>query len=226
MRLLLVEDEVELAAPLRELLGREGHIVDLCPDGDAARELLGTRGYDLVILDWMLPGVSGLELCRQMRAQGDSSPVLILTARDTIDSKLAGFEAGADDYLVKPFELRELLARVRALLRRPPELQPEELRAANLVLDRRNKTVRRGGRAIDLSAKEYQLLEYFMHNLGQVLTHEQIFEQLWEAGAGPASNVIAAQVKLLRRKIDRDFEAPLIHTVYGRGYRFGPDREA
>ncbi|AGY57749.1 two-component system response regulator RppA [Gloeobacter kilaueensis] len=222
MRLLLVEDEVELANPLGALLGREGHIVDLSYDGEGAWELLSTQNYDLLILDWMLPGLSGLELCRRLRAADRSTPVLMLTARDTIDNKIEGFDAGADDYLVKPFELRELLARVRALLRRPPQLQREELRVGDLVLDLRNKLAHRGERPIDLSAKEYQLLEYFMRHPGQLLTHDQILEHVWEASAEPNSNVVAAQIKLLRRKIDKQSATALIHTVYGQGYRFGP----
>ncbi|MBW4696782.1 MAG: response regulator transcription factor [Aphanocapsa lilacina HA4352-LM1] len=221
MHLLLVEDEAELADPLAAMLKREGHVVETSYDGDHAWNLLSNQSYDLVILDWMLPGHSGLDLCRRLRAGGHSVPVLMLTARDTIDSKLAGFEAGADDYLVKPFELRELLARVRALLRRPPERQADELRLGDLVLDVSNKLARRAGRPIDLSAKEYQLLEYFMRHPGQLLTHEQILEHVWDSGAEPNSNVVAAQVKLLRRKIDKDAGNALIHTVYGQGYRFG-----
>ncbi len=220
MRLLLVEDEIELAEPLSELLERDGHSVALAYDGTGAWELIASQTYDLIILDWMLPGVPGIELCRRLRALGQSVPVLLLTAKDTIDNKVEGFEAGADDYLVKPFELRELSARVRALLRRVPEVGTE-LQVGDLVLDQRNKVARRAGRIIDLSAKEYQLLEFFMGHAGQLLTHEQIFEHVWEVGLEPASNVVAAQVKLLRRKIDKDTQMALIHTVYGQGYRFG-----
>lgn len=223
MRLLLVEDETELADPLGDLLERDGHVVDVRYDGNTAWTLLAAQTYDLLIFDWMLPGLSGIDLCRRVRALGQATPVLMLTARDTIENKLEGFDAGADDYLVKPFELRELLARVRALLRRPPQIQPDELRVGDLLLDLRAHTARRGGRHIDLSAKEYQLLEYFVRHPGEILTHERILDQLYEVGSEPASNVVAAQIKLLRRKIDRDFDRPLIHTVYGQGYRFGPE---
>jgi OmpR-family two-component system manganese-sensing response regulator len=222
VRLLVVEDEVELADPLGDLLAREGHVVDVRYDGESAWQLIAREDYDLLILDWMLPGVSGLDLCRRLRERGRATPVLMLTAKDTIDNKVEGFEAGADDYLVKPFELRELLVRVRALLRRPPQLQTEELETADLVLDLRNRCARRGGRLIELSAKEFQLLEYFMRHPNRVLTHEQIRDRLYDADSEPTANALAAQVKLLRRKIDRDFDRSLIHTVYGQGYRFGP----
>ncbi len=221
MRLLLVEDEEELARPLSELLKREGHGVDCVGDGDLAWQQLTHHSYDLLILDWMLPGLSGLELCTRIRQLGSSTPVLMLTAKDTIENKLAGFEAGVDDYLVKPFELRELLARVRALLRRPVQLLPEELSIADLVVDLRNHTARRGERVVDLSSKEYQLLEYFIYNPGRILTHEEILRQLWRDTDEAVPNTLAAQVKLLRRKLDKEFETPLIHTIYGQGYRFG-----
>jgi two-component system, OmpR family, manganese sensing response regulator len=220
MRLLLVEDELELADPLAKLLKREGHVVDVSYDGDTAWHSLHQYHYDLVILDWMLPGLSGLEICTRMRSERMAAPVLMLTAKDTIDDKLAGFDAGADDYLSKPFELRELVARVRALLRRPTQIRPDELQIGDLVIDKLNRLARRGNQVIELSAKEYQLLTYFVENQGQLLTHEQIYAYLWGADSEPTSNVVAAQVKLLRRKLDKGFETSLIHTVHGLGYRF------
>jgi two-component system, OmpR family, manganese sensing response regulator len=224
MRILLVDDEIEMAAPLSRLLSREGYAVDVAHDGDRGGELARQGQYDLLILDWMLPQQSGLEICQQLRAQGDTTPVLFLTAKDTIDDRVQGLDAGADDYLIKPFELRELLARVRALLRRPPTLEvppSPRLQVDDLELDSVNQRAYRRGRAIELSDKETQLLEYLMRQPSQLLTHDQIHQHLWGEGEQPTSNALAAQIRLLRRKIEADDETPLIHTVYGKGYRFG-----
>jgi two-component system, OmpR family, manganese sensing response regulator len=225
MRILLVDDEVELTDPLSRILQREGYQVDVTQDGVTGRQLAQTSHYDLLVLDWMLPQLSGLEICRLLRAEGRTTPVLFLTAKDLLDDRVAGLDAGADDYLVKPFELRELLARVRALLRRPATpsetLIAPALRVEDLELDLENQLARRRGRPIELSDKESQLLAYFMRHPQILLTHEQIYEQVWGAGEKPSSNVLAAQVRLLRRKLEAKGEAPLIHTVYGKGYRFG-----
>ncbi len=226
MRILLVDDEVELTDPLSRVLKREGYEVDIACDGATGGQLAAAHQYDLLILDWMLPQQSGLEICQRLRSQGDTTPVLFLTAKDTIDDRVQGLDAGADDYLIKPFELRELLARVRALLRRPvtlePATAPTRLRVDDLELDRDNQLAYRQGRTIDLSEKESQLLEYLMRHPGQLLTHQQIHEYLWgDIEQKPGSNVLAAQIRLLRRKIEAEGELPLIHTVYGRGYRFG-----
>ena len=223
MRILLVDDEVELTDPLSRLLTREGYDVDVAADGSEGSRLANQGRYDLLILDWMLPQQSGLTICQQLRSQGDITPVLFLTAKDTIDDRVQGLDAGADDYLVKPFELRELLARVRALLRRPPTLEtttaPERLRFADLELDLENQLAYRQGHSIELSDKEIRLLAYFMRHPNQLLTHNQIYQTLWGAVEKPSSNVLAAQMRLLRRKIEREGEPPLIHTVYGKGYR-------
>jgi two-component system, OmpR family, manganese sensing response regulator len=226
MRILLVDDEVELTDPLSRVLKREGYEVDIACDGATGSQLAAAHQYDLLILDWMLPQQSGLEICQRLRSQGDTTPVLFLTAKDTLDDRVQGLDAGADDYLIKPFELRELLARVRALLRRPATLEPTaaptRLRVEDLELDRDNQLAYRQGRTIDLSEKESQLLEYLMRHPGQLLTHQQIHQYLWgEVEQKPGSNVLAAQIRLLRRKIEAEGEPPLIHTVYGRGYRFG-----
>ncbi len=224
MRILLVDDEVELADPLSRLLKHQGYSVDVAYDGEQGSRLAQQGGYNLLILDWMLPGRSGVQICEGLRLSGDGTPVLFLTARDTVDDRVQGLDSGADDYLVKPFELRELLARVRALLRRPPTLEPQRLQVDDLLLDRDNQVAYRQGRLIELSEKEYQLLEFFMRQPGQLLSHEQIYQHLWPtkaSGETPASNVLAAQVRLLRRKIEGPGEAPLIHTIYGKGYRFG-----
>lgn len=228
MQILLVDDEIELTEPLTHVLKREGYQVDVAHDG-AEGGILATQGsYDLLILDWMLPHQSGLEICELLRAKGDTTPVLFLTAKDTIDDRVAGLDAGADDYLVKPFELRELLARVRALLRRPPSLEPSaparpapRLTVGDLELDLDNQVAYRQGRTIELSDKESQLLDYLMRHPSQLLTHAQIHEQVWGDAEKIGSNVLAAQIRLLRRKIEGKGESTLIHTVYGKGYRFG-----
>lgn len=225
MRILLVDDEVELTAPLSRLLNREGYDVDVATDGAEGSRLASQGKYDLLILDWMLPQQSGLTICQQLRSQGDMTPVLFLTAKDTVDDRVHGLDAGADDYLVKPFELRELLARVRALLRRPPTLEAtpasQRLRFADLELDIENQLAYRQDHSIELSDKEIQLLAYFMRHPNQLLTHDQIYQALWGEIEKPSSNVLAAQMRLLRRKIEREGEPPLIHTVYGKGYRLG-----
>lgn len=226
MRILLVDDEVELTEALSRVLTREGYKVEVAHDGAKGGELALKGEYDLLILDWMLPQQSGLAICQQMRSQGCLTPVLFLTAKDTVDERVQGLDAGADDYLVKPFELRELLARVRARLRRQATaLESSQmrtrLRVGDLELDYENQLAYRGERLIQLSEKECQLLEYFMRRPGQVLTHAQIHQHLWGEAEKPSSNVLAAQIRLLRRKIEVKGEKPLIHTVYGKGYRLG-----
>lgn len=224
MRILLVDDEVELTEPLSRVLSREGYGVDIAYDGESGSELASQGDYDLLILDWMLPQRSGLEICQQLRSQGLTTPVLFLTAKDTLDDRVKGLDAGGDDYLVKPFELRELLARVRALLRRSAATDTTtspRLRVDNLELDLDNQLAYRDGRLIELSEKESQLLEFFMRHAGQLLTHGEIYQHLWAEEEQPSSNVVAALIRLLRRKIEANDETPLIHTVYGKGYRFG-----
>jgi two-component system, OmpR family, manganese sensing response regulator len=224
MRILLVDDEIEMADPLSHILVKEGYVVQVAYDGEQGAILAQQEQYDLLILDWMLPIRSGLEICQGLRSQGDTTPVLFLTAKDTIDDRVEGLDAGADDYLVKPFELRELLARVRALLRRPPSLEAPpvpRLQVEDLELDLQNQIAYRNGRSIELSEKESQLLAYFMQQPNQLLTHDQISEHLWGEGEKPTSNALVAQVRLLRRKIEAEGETSLISTVYGKGYRFG-----
>jgi OmpR-family two-component system manganese-sensing response regulator len=223
MRILLVDDEVEMATPLSHLLMREGYEVDVAYDGDRGNQLAQKNQYDLLILDWMLPRKTGLELCQAMRSQGNMTPVLFLTAKDTVDDRVQGLDAGADDYLVKPFELRELLARVRALMRRPTAaLEPStrRLQVGDLELDPENQLAYRGNREIELSEKEAQLLAYLMRSPNHLLTHEQIYQHVWGETEKPISNALAAQIRLLRRKIELEGESPLINTVYGKGYRF------
>ena len=223
MKILLVDDETELSDPLSRILLQEGYEVDIADNGVTGMELALQNQYDLLILDWMLPHKSGLEICREVRSQSLTTPVLFLTAKDTVDDRVDGLDAGADDYLVKPFELRELLARVRALLRRSTleTNSSDRLKVADLELDIENQVVYRRGQAINLSEKEIELLKYFMQHPDRLLTHDEIHSYLWQAEEQPSSNVLAALVRLLRRKIEIKGEAPLIHTVYGKGYRFG-----
>lgn len=227
MRILLVDDEVELTDALSQILQREGYRVDVANDGTIGNRLAVQGDYDLLVLDWMLPSVSGVEICQQVRSRSSLTPVLFLTAKDTLDDRVQGLDAGADDYLVKPFELRELLARVRALLRRSQSLLGDResagssrLQVEDLELDSANQMAYRQGRAIDLSEKETQLLAYFMQHPAQLLTHDRIYQHLWGSENSPSSNVLAALVRLLRRKISAPGETQLIHTVYGKGYRF------
>jgi OmpR-family two-component system manganese-sensing response regulator len=229
MNILIVDDEIALLEALQQTIASEGHRVDIAANGGKGRDLATSRHYDLLILDWMLPGCSGLELCQQLRRQGDSTPVLFLTAKDTLDDRVMGLDAGADDYIVKPFELRELLARVRALLRRSQAIAPsisvvEPSRSAmqpEIELDYSSRLAYRNHREIELSEKETDLLAYFLRNRGQTLSHQQIYSALWGSENSPNSNVLAALIRLLRRKITLKNEDQLIHTVYGKGYRFG-----
>lgn len=227
MKILLVEDEPDLGNAVHRVLSREKYIVDWVQDGNAAWESLDTQyiQYTLAIFDWMLPGCSGIELCKRLRSRKNPLPVLMLTAKDRMEDKVAGLDAGADDYLVKPFGMAELLARVRALQRRSPQLQPQQLQVSNLILDYSTYSVclqNPGGtqQAITLTAKEFQTLEYFMLHPSQVVTSQQLINQLWEIGAEPSSNVVAAQIRLLRRKLAEAGCDGLIETVHGIGYRF------
>ncbi|MGR3273557.1 two-component system response regulator RppA [Acaryochloris marina NIES-2412] len=237
-QILLVDDEVELTDALSRLLKREGYSVDVANDGEAAllavqHQIGQGQLYDLLILDWMLPKLSGIEVCQELRSQSQLTPVLFLTAKDTLDDRVQGLDAGADDYLVKPFELRELLARVRALLRRSeqfPQTSSESLsqrlQMEGLELDLESQIAYCQGQAITLSEKESQLLTYLMQHPHQLLTHDQIYQYLWPSGDQPSSNVLAAQIRLLRRKIAAKNSPPLIHTIYGKGYWFGSKVEA
>ncbi|WP_310411103.1 two-component system response regulator RppA [Chamaesiphon sp. OTE_8_metabat_110] len=225
MTILLVDDEPALTNPLSRLLTREGYTVDVATDGRLGSQLASEGNYNLLILDWMLPHLTGLQICQQLRDRGDSTPVLFLTAKDTLDDRVIGLDAGADDYLVKPFELRELLARVRALLRRVQTVDPSptvsKLQVDDLELDLGNQLAHVHGKSIELSEKETQLLGYLMQHSGQVLTHSQIQAHLWGQNSAPSSNVLAALVRLLRRKIELPGSPELIQTVYGKGYRIG-----
>jgi two-component system, OmpR family, manganese sensing response regulator len=224
MRILLVDDEPELTKPLQKLLQQEGYSIDVAADGHMGEILATGQLYDLYILDWVLPIKSGIEICHSLRLSGNNKPVLFLTAQDTLDDRVKGLDAGADDYLVKPFELRELLARIRALLRRGQlDDQPQRhLQAANLTLDIESQLAYRANKTIELSEKEAQLLAYLMTNTGRLVTHQQIHEHLWgNSVEAPSSNVLAALMRLLRRKLSLNNQPELIYTVYGKGYQFG-----
>lgn len=226
MRVLLVEDEPDLGKAIDRTLKQEKYIVDWAQDGNEAWEYLDSHWtqYTLAIFDWLLPGLSGIELLQKLREKNCFLPVLMLTAKDRMEDKVAGLDAGADDYLVKPFGMAELLARLRALQRRSPQIQPQQLQIGNLILDCGNRTVchlDKNGKnlIISLTNKEFQLLEYFMKHPSQIVTTDQIRNQLWDASADTFSNVVAAQVRLLRRKLESVGCANLIETVHGVGYR-------
>lgn len=217
--LLVVEDEIKVATALRKGLETQQYAVDVANDGREGKRLLGVNRYDLVILDVNLPHVSGLELAEYARSKHDRLPILMLTALDTTQDKVQGFEAGADDYLAKPFAFAELFARVKALLRRTTPADPEPvLTFADLELDRLGKVARRQGQTIDLTVREFDLLDYFMRNAGRVLTRSDIAEQVWDVGFDTGTNVIDVYVNYLRNKIDKPFATKLIHTVVGMGY--------
>ena len=221
MRILLVEDDAELSAVLESGLGEQGFQVVHAGSYGAGRERAVFGSFDVVILDVMLPGGSGFDLCRDLRRRGAGTPILMLTARDALDDRVAGLEVGADDYLTKPFAFRELLARVRALARRRPTPLPDVVRVADLEVDLTAHRVRRGGRAIELTAKEFALLELFVTRRDAVVDRAAITAFVWDENHDPFTNVLEVLVRRLRRKIDDDFEPKLIHTLRGAGYRFG-----
>lgn len=230
MRILLVEDEPDLGAAIKRALNQSGYIVDWLINGTDAWNHLESEWtqYTLGIFDWLLPGLSGIELLKYLRRRNHSLPVLMLTAKDSMEDKVTGLDAGADDYLVKPFGMPELLARIRALQRRQPQLQPEQLQVGNLTLDYSTNSVwitdsAAEKQVIPMTAKEFQLLEYFMRHPNQIVTRDQLLNQLWELGSEPLSNVVAAQIRLLRRKLAQSGGDRLIETVYGLGYRFNPN---
>ena len=221
MRILVVEDEASIANFVYQGLTEAGHAVDLAWDGREGLAYALTADYDVMVLDIMLPQMDGIMLLQEMRRQGDKTPTLMLTARDTIDDRVAGLDAGADDYLVKPFAFPELLARIRALLRRPPLQTGTTLTVADLQMDTARHEVRRNGRLIELSPREYAILEYLMRHPNQVLTRTQIGEHVWNFDFYNESNVVDVYIGYLRRKIDKGEPFPLFHTVRGVGYRMG-----
>ena len=218
MRILVIEDEAKVASFIRRALEEENYAVDVSADGAKGLEMGLSGSYDLVILDLMLPGVLGLEILKELRKEKIQAPVLILTARSQVDQRVKGLDAGADDYLTKPFAIEELLARVRALLRRGSGEATGHIQVEDLVLNPATREVTRGGQRIELTAKEYALLEYMMRNAGRVLTRPMIAEHVWKLDFDTFTNVIDVYVNYLRNKIDRGREPKLIHTVRGSGY--------
>jgi two-component system, OmpR family, response regulator len=219
MRLLVVEDEVKMAGLLKRALEEEGYAVDVTGSGEEALWLGTENPYDAIVLDLMLPDVDGFAVCRGLRERGRWTPVLMLTARDAVQDRVAGLDAGADDYLTKPFSLAELLARLRALIRRGATERPSVLRVGDLSLDPAARSVARDGHAIELTSKEYALLEFFMRHPGEVLTRTRLIEHVWDFAYEGDSNVVDVYVRYLRNKVDRPFGRDSIETVRGSGYR-------
>jgi DNA-binding response OmpR family regulator len=222
-KILLVEDESDLAETIVEWLADEYHLVEVEANGEVALRRLADGQYDLVILDVMLPGVDGLNVCRALRDQGSAIPVLMLTARTSIDAKEAGLDAGADDYLTKPFQLRELSARIRALLRRPQTTPTNILQVGDVTLDRVTCVVTKAGQPIHLLPKEFALLELFMRNLGKVISIDSLLDRVWGTDSSVVPETVRTNIKTLRKKIDTpQAEASYIQTVHGQGYKMEP----
>ena len=219
MRVLLVEDERKIADFIRKGLTEQGYAVDVAYDGDEALDWPSVADFDAIVLDVMLPERDGIEVCRVLRGRGVRSPILMLTAKDAVEDRVLGLDSGADDYLVKPFAFAELLARLRALGRRQPTVQGSFLQTGDLVLDTATRRVSRAGSDMDLTTKEYAILEYLMRHPNQVLTRTMLAEHVWNYDFDNASNVIDVHIRNLRRKIDDSFPVKLIQTVRGAGYR-------
>jgi DNA-binding response OmpR family regulator len=223
MRILLIEDDTGIAKSVHQGLIEVGYVVDVVGDGKVGLDYAFAAEYDILVVDIMLPGMDGLQLLRELRAEGIKTPVLLLTARDAVEDRVKGLDAGADDYLAKPFAFTELLARLRALLRRPPLQVNTVLQVADLEMDIATRTVQRSGQRIELSPREFTLLEYLMRHPRQVLTRNQILEHTWDSDFYGDSNVVDVYIGYLRRKIDHEFHPPLLHTVRGVGYRLSAD---
>jgi DNA-binding response OmpR family regulator len=220
--ILLVEDERRLAQVVRKVLEEEGHTVDIAHDGEDGRAMALDGSHDVIVLDILLPGVDGIEVCRTLRAGRVDTPVLLLTALDAVEDRVRGLDAGADDYLPKPFAFQELLARLRALNRRRVQArEPDRLEAADLVLDLRRRRAERAGKLVELSPKEFALLEFLVRNEGRVVTRTHILDHVWGYDYSPDSNLVDVYVTYLRRKVDRGHDRKLIRTVRGVGYALG-----
>jgi DNA-binding response OmpR family regulator len=222
MRLLLIEDDAKAARLLRRGLGEEGFVVDVAETAETGDEMATVTDYDVIVLDWVLQDRPGIALCRDLRARGVPTPVLMLTARSALRDRVAGLDSGADDYLTKPFAFAELLARVRALLRRSALTRPVVLTAADLALDPRARRATRGGRAVHLTPREYAILEVLMRHAGEVVSRAQLAERVWEDEPDGLPNLVDVHVSHLRKKVDGGRPVPLIQTVRGSGYRLTP----
>lgn len=223
MRVLIVEDDAGIARVLRDAMQEAGYAPQCEENGERALALASREAFDLLLLDVMLPDLNSLEICRRLRLQNIEAPILILTARDTLDDKIAGLDAGADDYLIKPFHIAELLARARALLRRGVS-NPTLLKIGDLTLDPLSRRGERGGKSIRLSATEYSLLEYLMRHSDRVLTRAVLLDHVWQYDFEGQDNVLEVYISALRRKIDKGCPTPLIHTVRGAGYRMSVEK--
>lgn len=223
MTILMIEDDERIVEFVRRGLEAEGYQVDVARDGKEAIEIASSPVYKLIILDLMLPYMDGRDVCRHLRGTGVLTPILVLTAMDTVESKVRGLRMGADDYLTKPFAFEELLARIEALLRRGKNYQDEslsrEIRVGDLVLNHETKEVRRAGQLVSLTPKEYALLEYFMNSPGKVLSRTRLLESVWGYNSDPMTNVVEVYIRGLRRKIDEEFDKPMLKTVRGFGYK-------
>lgn len=220
MKILLIEDEPKTVQSLKQGLEENHYTVEVAYDGLLARQLATRNTYQLIISDIIIPGMNGIELCKELRSLGIQTPILMLTALSTTDDKLIGFEAGADDYLAKPFDFKEFLARVKALIKRSNQtiLEAQTLRFADLEMDLTSHLVSRSGQSINLTSKEFQLLEYFLRNQEKVLSKAEIAENIWEVEDENSSNLIEVYVNYLRKKVDKGFSSKLIHTQFGMGY--------
>jgi DNA-binding response OmpR family regulator len=221
MRVLVVEDNPKMAGALEKGLAEHGYVVRVCHSGHEGEEQAAAEEYDVIVLDRMLPDRDGVEVCRNLRARKIATPILMLTALSGTAERVLGLDAGADDYLTKPFDFDELVARVRALLRRGQASESRILKHGDLTLDLNQRAATRAGEKVKLTGKEFALLEYLMRNPDRVLTRQSISEKVWDIRYEPSSNVIDVVISALRRKVDRDFGRRLIHTVIGAGYRFG-----
>jgi DNA-binding response OmpR family regulator len=222
MKVLIVEDDEELLEAMRGGLEEEGIRVEAASTYGGGSLQAGLGAHDVIVLDVLLPGGTGVELCRRLRSEGNKAPILFLTALGAEDDRLRGFQAGGDDYLTKPFSFRELVARIRALARRPPDLLHTLRRVADLEVDLNARTAKRGDKALSLTAQEWALLEFFVRHEGTVVTRSDITAYVWDANHDPFTNLLEVLVWRLRQKVDEGFEPKLIHTVRGAGYRFGP----
>jgi two-component system, OmpR family, response regulator len=226
MRLLIIEDDIEAAEYLRRGLSESGHVVDTAHDGEAGLHLALHNTYDVLVVDRMLPRRDGLSLIRMLRADGRTTPVLVLSALGQVDQRVEGLRAGGDDYLVKPYAFAELLARIDALARRAAPVDavaPNVLKVADLELDLERRRVTRAGQVIRLQPRELRLLEYLMRRAGRIITRTMLLEQVWDLHFDPQTNVVDSQISRLRAKIDRDFGKPLLHTLRGIGYQLGEE---
>jgi two-component system copper resistance phosphate regulon response regulator CusR len=223
MRILLAEDDARLHDLLARALRERAFAVDVVTDGDAALIEAAVNEYDAIVLDVMLPRRSGMDVCRELRRRGRRTPILMLTARDTLADRVAGLDSGADDYVVKPFELDELLARLRAIMRRGPAIQDERIQVADLVVDTRSQQVTRNGLPLGLTTREYTLLEYLARHSGRVVGRAELTEHVWDANHDPASNALEVYVGRVRKKLEQHGQQPLLHTRRGAGYLLSAD---